>query len=45
MAYTFNKVINGMRIGSSIYDEEGSKHVEKIMKLAKEKGVKITPIW
>jgi phosphoglycerate kinase len=42
MAYTFLKVINGMAIGSSLYDEEGAKIVEEIMRLAKEKGVEIT---
>jgi len=41
MAYTFKKVLNNMQIGSSLFDEPGSKHVKKIMQLAEEKGVKI----
>jgi len=41
MAYTFLKVINGMSIGSSLFDEEGSKIVENIMEKAKAKGVEI----
>jgi len=41
MAFTFLKVINGMEIGSSLYDEEGSKIVAEIMEKAKAKGVEI----
>merc|ERR1719436_1413573 len=41
MAYTFLKVINGIGIGSSLFDEEGSKIVEEIMEKAKAKGVEI----
>ncbi|CAE8614161.1 unnamed protein product, partial [Polarella glacialis] len=41
MAYTFLKVINGMEIGDSLYDEEGAKIVPEIMEKAKEKGVDI----
>jgi phosphoglycerate kinase len=41
MAYTFLKVINGMSIGGSLFDEEGSKIVETIMEKAKAKGVEI----
>ena len=41
MAFTFDKVINGTNIGSSLYDEEGAKTVPDIMKKAAEKGVKI----
>ena len=41
MAYTFLKVIDGMEIGTSLYDEEGAKIVPEIMKIAKEKGVEI----
>jgi len=41
MAFTFLKVINGIEIGSSLYDEEGAKIVEEIMASAKEKGVEI----
>merc|ERR1711972_26667 len=31
MAFTFLKVINGVSIGSSLFDEEGSKIVEEIL--------------
>jgi len=41
MAFTFLKVINGMNIGGSLYDEEGAKIVQNIMDKAKEKGVEI----
>merc|ERR1719389_68805 len=41
MAYTFLKVIDGMAIGSSLYDEEGAKIVPEIMAKAKEKDVEI----
>merc|ERR1719424_2230956 len=41
MAFTFLKVINGLTIGSSLFDEEGSKIVQEIMDKAKAKGVEI----
>jgi len=41
MAFTFLKVINKINIGTSLFDEEGSKIVEEIMAKAKEKGVEI----
>ena len=41
MAYTFDKVLNGTAIGSSLFDEEGAKTIPDIMAKAKEKGVKI----
>merc|ERR1740122_153068 len=41
MAFTFLKVINGVNIGGSLFDEEGSKIVGEIMDKAKEKGVEI----
>merc|ERR1719387_758867 len=41
MAYTFLKVINGLEIGKSLYDEEGAKIVPEIMEKAKAKGVEI----
>lgn len=41
MAFTFDKVLNGTSIGSSLFDEEGAKTVPDIMKKAQEKGVKI----
>ena len=39
MAFTFNRVVNGANIGSSLFDEEGAKIVPDIMKKASEKGV------
>jgi len=41
MAFTFNKVISGMNIGKSLYDEAGAALVPAIMEKAKAKGVKI----
>merc|ERR1719384_2918288 len=41
MAFTFLKVINGIAIGKSIYDEEGAGIVQEIMDKAKEKEVEI----
>merc|ERR1719454_1985922 len=41
MAFTFLKVINGLAIGTSLYDEEGAKIVPEIMEKAKAKGVEI----
>ena len=41
MAFTFDQVLNGTKIGSSLFDEEGAKTVPDIMKKAEEKGVKI----
>ena len=41
MAFTFNKVVNGTPIGSSLFDEAGAAIVPDIMKKANEKGVKI----
>mmetsp|Transcript_8825 Transcript_8825/g.16106 ORF Transcript_8825/g.16106 Transcript_8825/m.16106 type:complete len:867 (+) Transcript_8825:38-2638(+) len=41
MAFTFIKVIHGMAIGSSLFDEEGAKIVPEIMEKAKAKGVEI----
>ncbi len=38
MAFTFKKVITGMSIGSSLFDEEGAKIVPELMKKAAEKG-------
>lgn len=42
MAFTFLKVIDKMEIGKSLFDEEGSKIVPKIMEKAKAKKVNIT---
>ncbi|XP_022901073.1 phosphoglycerate kinase isoform X1 [Onthophagus taurus] len=41
MAYTFLKEAKGMKIGKSLYDEEGAKIVKNIMDKAKEKNVQI----
>lgn len=41
MAFTFLKTLKGMKIGNSLFDEEGSKIVAKLMEKAEKKGVKI----
>jgi len=41
MAFTFLKVTNGMKIGDSLYDEQGATIVNKLMEKAKAKNVKI----
>lgn len=41
MAYTFLKVLNGMEIGNSLFDEEGAKIIEELVAKAKAKGVNI----
>jgi len=41
MAYTFKKVLDGVKIGKSLYDEEGAKIVQKIVDKAKAKNVKL----
>jgi len=41
MAYTFLKVNDGMKIGTSLFDEEGAKIVPEIMEKAKKLGVEI----
>merc|ERR1712136_399661 len=41
MAFTFLKVLNGVDIGNSLYDEEGAKIVKEIMDTASTKGVEI----
>jgi len=41
MAYTFLKVIHGMEIANSLYDEDGAAIVPEIMEAATEKGVEI----
>lgn len=40
MAYTFKKLLHGVNIGDSLFDEEGAKYVERIMQKAKERNVK-----
>ncbi|KAL1140050.1 hypothetical protein AAG570_007027 [Ranatra chinensis] len=41
MSYTFLKELHGMKIGDSLYDEEGGKIVGKLMEKAKKNGVQI----
>merc|ERR1711945_1469 len=41
MAFTFRKVLNGMSIGTSLYDEEGAAIVPQLMEKAKANNVKI----
>ncbi|XP_064405290.1 phosphoglycerate kinase 1-like [Halichondria panicea] len=41
MAYTFLKTLYGMKIGASLFDEEGASIVGKLMAKAEKKGVKI----
>ena len=41
MAFTFNKVVDNINIGKSLFDEEGARIINDIMTKAKERGVKI----
>jgi len=41
MAFTFLKVMKGLKIGASLYDEEGAKVVPAILEKAQKKGVEI----
>jgi len=41
MVFTFKKVIDNVKIGKSLFDEEGSKIVHKLVEKAKSKGVKL----
>ncbi|XP_023335164.1 phosphoglycerate kinase isoform X2 [Eurytemora carolleeae] len=41
MAFTFRKVIDNMPIGTSLYDEEGAKIVNKLVEKAKANNVKL----
>jgi phosphoglycerate kinase len=41
MAFTFLKVLHNIEIGKSLFDEEGSKIVQKLMDKAKAKNVQI----
>jgi phosphoglycerate kinase len=41
MAFTFKKTLYNVPIGTSLFDEAGSKTVGKLMDKAKEKGVKV----
>ncbi len=41
MAFTFRKVLEGMEIGNSLYDEEGAKIIPELIDKAQKRGVKI----
>jgi len=41
MAFTFLKVLQNMKIGNSLFDDEGAKIVVELMELAKKNGVQI----
>lgn len=41
MAFTFLKVLNGMKIGASLFDEEGAKIVQNLVDKAKKNGVQL----
>ncbi|BFZ57555.1 phosphoglycerate kinase [Savitreella phatthalungensis] len=41
MAFTFKKVLEGMEIGNSLYDDAGAKQVESLMQKAKDNNVEI----
>ena len=41
MAFTFKKMIDGMKIGESLFDEAGSKSVGELMEKAKKNNVKV----
>lgn len=41
MSFTFKKVVNDMKIGHSLFDEEGAKKVPELMEKAKKNNVEI----
>ncbi|ORY75460.1 3-phosphoglycerate kinase [Protomyces lactucae-debilis] len=41
MAFTFKKVLEDMKIGNSLYDEDGAKQVKDLMAKAKQNNVEI----
>lgn len=41
MAFTFKKVLENMKIGNSLFDEDGAKIVAEIMQEAKAKNVEV----
>ena len=41
MAFTFRKVLDGMEIGASLFDEEGAKIITELAAKAKAKGVNL----
>lgn len=42
MAFTFKKTLEGVKIGNSLFDEEGSKVVGELLAKAKKNNVKVT---
>jgi phosphoglycerate kinase len=42
MSFTFKKVLEGMEIGTSLFDAEGAKIAQELFDKAKAKGVKLT---
>jgi phosphoglycerate kinase len=42
MSFTFKKVLEGMEIGTSLFDAEGAKIAQELFDKARAKGVKIT---
>jgi phosphoglycerate kinase len=42
MSFTFKKVLEGMEIGTSLFDPEGAKIAQELFDKAKARGVKIT---
>ncbi|KDN53355.1 putative PGK1-phosphoglycerate kinase [Tilletiaria anomala UBC 951] len=41
MAFTFKKTLEGVKIGNSLFDEEGSKKVSELIEKAKKNNVKV----
>ncbi|KAG7754613.1 hypothetical protein KL911_002052 [Ogataea haglerorum] len=41
MAFTFNKIINNMKIGKSLFDKDGAEIVPKLVEKAKKNGVEV----
>lgn len=41
MAFTFLKIMKGMKIGKSLYDEDGAKIIDKLVAKAKDKNVQL----
>lgn len=41
MAFTFKKVVDGMAIGNSIFDEAGAKIAASLVSKAQERGVRL----
>ncbi|KAK0550812.1 phosphoglycerate kinase [Tilletia horrida] len=41
MAFTFKKTLEGVKIGSSLFDEEGAKQVDALMAKAKKNNVEV----